>query len=195
LGELPETQESLLLKLRDPADAQSWERFVVLYRPVVWRFARRFGLQHADAEDLAQRVIIAVANSMSGWRKDEQRGTFRGWLLRIAKNQIINVVQRESRYAGRGGTTGIRQLQQRSAPDQDVESLIEDEHRRAVFRWAADEVRPEFHDATWNSFCMTTIQGLSVEETAQSLGKSVASVYAARSRITRRLKERIRDFD
>jgi RNA polymerase sigma-70 factor (ECF subfamily) len=115
LADLPDTHESLLLKLQDPADAESWERFVVLYRPVVLRFARRYGLQHADAEDLAQRVIIAVAGAISDWRKDGRRGTFRGWLLRIAKNQIINVLTREVRYCGRGGTTAIKQLQQHSA--------------------------------------------------------------------------------
>ncbi len=60
MAELPETRESLLLKLRDPADAAAWERFVSVYRPAVYRFARRCGLQHADADDLAQQVVAAV---------------------------------------------------------------------------------------------------------------------------------------
>lgn len=55
MSELPETRETLLLQLRDPADAAAWERFVAVYRPAVYRLVRRRGLQDAAADDLASR--------------------------------------------------------------------------------------------------------------------------------------------
>ena len=195
MSNLPETRESLLLRIRDPSDAVAWEQFVAVYQPLILRLARRRGLQDADAEDLAQQVLASVSRAIGGWEKDHERGRFRSWLLRIARNEIVNAMTRRRRDLGRGGTSMLERLQQHPADEQAIEELIEDEHRRAVFRWAAEEVRPEFHEGTWLAFWLTTIEALPVEEAAAELGKSVGSVYAARSRVMRRLKEKIREID
>jgi RNA polymerase sigma-70 factor (ECF subfamily) len=195
LLDLPETGESLLMKIRDPGDAVAWEQFVAVYRPSILRLARRRGLQDADAEDLAQRVLTSVSRVIGRWKKDHERGTFRSWLLRIARNEMLNAITRRRRDVGRGGTSVLERLEQHPADDCEIEELIEEEHNRAVFRWAAEEVRPEFHDGTWLSFWMTAIEALPVEEAAAKLGKTVGSVFAARSRVMRRLKEKVRELD
>jgi RNA polymerase sigma-70 factor (ECF subfamily) len=195
LADLPDTRESLLLKLRDPEDAAAWQQFVAIYRPAIVRLARRRGLQDADAEDLAQQVMAAVAQAVGEWRKDAARGTFRGWLLKIARNTLINAITRGRRHTGRGGTSVLEQLAQRPAAQDAIDELIEDEHRRAVFRWAAEEVRGEFHEATWLAFWRTTVDGRTTEQAAQELHKSLGSVYAARSRVMRRLQEKIRELE
>lgn len=191
----PDTRESLLLKIRDPADAVAWEQFVAVYRPWILRLARRRGLQDADAEDLAQQVLASVSRAIGGWEKDHERGRFRSWLLRIARNEIVNAMTRRGRDVGRGGTSVLERLGQHPADEHAIEELIEDEHRRAVFRWAAGEVRSEFHEGTWLAFWLTTIEALTVEAAAAELGKTAGSVYAARSRVMRRLKQKIREID
>ena len=191
--ELPETRESLLLKIRDAADTAAWEQFVTMYRPALYRLARRFGLQDADAEDLAQDVLVSVSNAIVHWRKEASRGTFRAWLLTIARNACLNALSRRRPDASRGGTSVLERLEQFPA-DSEVEPLIDDEHRRAVFRWAANEIRPEFHEGTWQAFWLTTIEDFSMERAASELGKSVGSVYAARSRVMRRLKTKVCEF-
>jgi RNA polymerase sigma-70 factor (ECF subfamily) len=195
LSEWPETRESLLLRIRDPADAVAWEQFVAFYRPSILRLARRRGLQDADAEDLAQQVLASVSRAIGVWEKDHKRGRFRGWLLRIARNELVNAMTRRRRDAGRGGTSVLERLEQHPADDRAIEALIEDEHRRALFRWAAEEIRPEYHEATWLGFWLTAVEGLPVEAAAAELGKTVGSVYAARSRVMRRLKEEVHEFE
>jgi RNA polymerase sigma-70 factor (ECF subfamily) len=195
LSDWPETRESLLLKIRDPADAVAWEQFVFVYRPSILRLARRRGLQAADAEDLAQKVLTSVSRAVGGWEKDHERGRFRSWLLRIARNEIVNAITRRRRDAGRGGTSVLERIQQHPAEEQAIDALIEEEHRRAVFRWAAEEIRPEFHERTWLAFWLSTIEALPVEEAALRLGKTTGAVYAARSRVMRRLKEKIREMN
>ena len=51
---LPETRESLLIRLADAADAAAWDEFVAIYRPMILRLGLRKGLQATDADDLAQ---------------------------------------------------------------------------------------------------------------------------------------------
>ena len=112
MHELPETNESLLFHIRDAEDTAAWERFVAVYRPAVYRLGRRRGLQDAEAEDLAQQVMINVSRAIGQWQKDAARGTFRSWLLRIAKNAFVNAVSRTSQDAARGGSTVMQQLAQ-----------------------------------------------------------------------------------
>jgi hypothetical protein len=56
-----ETRASLLLRVRDSADREAWEEFVEIYGPVVHRLARNKGMQPADADDVTQQVLLAVA--------------------------------------------------------------------------------------------------------------------------------------
>jgi hypothetical protein len=64
---------------RDAKDRLAWEQFVGLYAPLVYGFARKKGLQDADAADIAQDVLTSVAQQMRQWEFDPQRGSFRGW--------------------------------------------------------------------------------------------------------------------
>ncbi|MEX2172874.1 MAG: RNA polymerase sigma factor [Pirellulaceae bacterium] len=194
MSELPETRDSLLVQLREADNAAAWEQFCAVYRPAMYRLARRRGLQDAEADDLAQQVMVNVSRAIGGWQKDAEQGTFRGWLLRIARNAILNALTRGRPDAARGGSGVVESLAKCPAVE-DAESLIDDEHRRAVFRWAAAEVKPEFQEATWLAFWLTTIEERSVERAAAELGKSVGSVYAARSRVMRRLREKAREFE
>lgn len=82
----PTTRHRLLVRLRDSADHEAWEEFVLVYSPAIYRFARKRGLQHADAQDLAQTVLSAVAQRVADGKPDADWARFRTWLARIASN-------------------------------------------------------------------------------------------------------------
>lgn len=186
---MPETSESLLLRVRDPRDRSAWDRFDAIYRPVVYRVARRAGWQHSDAEDLTQRVMLSVAKAIPDWQKDDTKGGFRSWLYQIARNALISTLRMSRSDIAMGGSDFLELSQAIENPGDDIERLIQEEHHRSLLRTAAELVRDEFHASSWQAFWLTTLGELSVPEAAEKLKLSTGSVYAARSRILRRLQE------
>lgn len=196
MSEYPTTRISLLMRVRDPQDHQAWSDFVTLYRPVLYRFARRRGFQSADAHDLAQTVLTTVAGKIGDWEPDEQRARFRTWLSRVAQNQAISMFRRSQtqRAQAAGGSGMVAQLNELADPvDADSDAIIA-EYRREIFRYAARIVREEFEETTWQAFWLTSVEMVQVADAAKSLGRSCGSIYTSRSRVIRRLQEVVQRF-
>lgn len=190
MDESPATRRSLIVKLRDPADTAAWREFAAIYEPWIYRLARRRGLQDADARDLCQEVFRALARSVDRW--EPARGSFRGWLSRIARNLMINLLTRREPFSLGSGASGVQDLlEAQPAPDPSATGLFEAEYRRHLFQRAADEVSGEFTPSTWQAFWRTAVEGRPGAEVAAALGLSVGAVYIARSRVLARLKRRI----
>ncbi len=86
----PETRVSLILRLAKPTDVQAWQEFSDVYGPALYSMAKRRGLQPADAEDVAQETLFAVARAIERFELDRERARFRTWLARIARNMIAD---------------------------------------------------------------------------------------------------------
>lgn len=196
MQETPEMRTSLLVRMRDPRDARAWAEFARIYEPVVYRLARGQGLQDADARDLTQQVLMAVAARVERWDPDRSKGSFRGWLFRVARNLIVNLMINRRRHPpGTGDSDVQRLLDERPAPDGKESAMFEVEYRRQVFRWAAEQVRGEFRETTWDAFWRTCVEGAEIQQAAEQLEISVGAVYIARSRVLARLRETIEQFE
>lgn len=184
------THASLILRLRDGQNEPAWSQFVDLYGPLIYGFARRQGLQDADAADLTQEVLRAVASSVGRFEYDPNKGKFRGWLFTIVRNEIRDQF-RQGPDRGNGGTTAQQFLEQQPGPEGNDAAVWDEEYRRRVFAWAAEQVRRDFREPTWQAFWRTAVEGKRGQAVAQELGMTVAAVYLARSRVLARLKEQI----
>lgn len=199
MSDLPDTRESLLLRVGDPANAEAWREFAAIYRPAVYRMARRRGLQDADAEDLSQRVLVAISQRIADWRPTSPQGAFRAWVAVIARNLALNALTRPRIDSGKGGTSVIERLARQPAREEAGGELaareFDDEYRRALFRLTSEQIRGEFQEATWQAFWLTAVEGVPITEAARRLGKSEGVIYAGRSRVMRRLKQKVREFE
>lgn len=185
----------MLIRVRDPADQAAWHEFVEIYRPLILRLARQRGMQEADAEDIAQEVLVSVAKAVEQREHDPQRAKFRTWLHRVAHNAILNALTRGKPDRGSGDSALLAVLnghESHSGPDSDLLRL---EYRREVFRWAARQVRKEFQQATWDAFWLTAIEGCTIEHVAKELAKKPGAIYAARSRVIRRIQEKVTECE
>jgi RNA polymerase sigma factor (sigma-70 family) len=195
MGDEPATRASLLIRIRDRGDHAAWSQFVDVYQPLVHGFARKHGLQEADAADLTQEVLRAVARSVGRLDYDPRRGTFRGWLFTVVRNQLRDFLERKRRQVQGSGDTGVQQsLNEQPAPIGGPEEEWDRAYERRLFTWAAEQVRAGVQGATWQAFWQTAVEGQSGQEVAQALGMSVAAVYLAKSRVMARLKEQIQQL-
>jgi RNA polymerase sigma-70 factor (ECF subfamily) len=191
MADIPPTHPSLLLRLRDTHDEEAWRQFVDLYTPLVYGYARKQGLQDADAADLSQEVLSAVAGAVGRLEYDPERGAFRNWLFTIARRKLANwQAARSNRMRGSGDTTLHQLLEQCPVPEEN-EAHWEAEWQRRLLAWACEQVRRDVTDVTWQAFWKTAIDGKPGKQVAADLGLSVGAVYLARKRVLARLKELI----
>ncbi len=191
----PDTRASLILRLQDAADVMAWDEFTAIYAPSVFRLAKRHGLQQADADDLVQEVLAAVAKSVTQWLERESRSSFRAWLFRIARNTAIDfLTRRKYRPWCAGGDDAARQFDEVAAAEE-VSGDFDIEYRREVFHWASQRVRDSVSETTWLAFWLSSVKDQPINEVAKQVDMSVGSVYIARSRVMKRLRKIVKQYD
>jgi RNA polymerase sigma-70 factor (ECF subfamily) len=189
MAEIPPTRASLLLRLRDPRDGTAWTEFVDLYTPLVYGYLRKHGLQDADAADLSQEVLSAVAAAVGRLEYDPARGAFRNWLFTVVRRKLSNWrAAQASRTWGSGDSALHQRLATHPAPEV-LEAQWQAEWEQGVADWACEQVRRDVSEATWQAFWQTAVEGQPGKQVAAALGLTLAAVYHARSRVLARLKE------
>lgn len=196
MSRVPETRASLILRLPTTGDAEAWEEFASIYEPFVYRFACRGGLQDADARELVQDVMLSVAKAVGRWKPDRSRARFRTWLFHIARNQLLDVLAKKQRQlTAKGGTSFFGHLSEFSESTETTDQLIRLEHRRVLFRWAAERIQTVVRPATWQAFYMTAVEGQSAEDVATKLDLTTGAIYIARSRILAKLRDEVSKWE
>jgi RNA polymerase sigma factor (sigma-70 family) len=181
----------LLLRIRDPGDRIAWGDFVQLYAPLIHSYGLHRGLQDADAADLVQEVLRRVSRAIPKFEYDRERGSFRGWLLTVTRNELRKIAGRKDRQARGSGDTQVHGLLEQQPEKDEADAEWDREYRWNLFLWAAERVKAEFREATWRAFWRTVVEGEACEEVAAEIQLSVGAVYIARSRVTARIRQEI----
>jgi RNA polymerase sigma-70 factor (ECF subfamily) len=158
MADIPPTRASLLVRLREPHDQDAWREFIDLYVPLIYRYARKQGLQDADAADLSQEVLRAVAAAVGRLEYDPSRGAFRNWLFTIVRRKLSNWRRAQrNRLEGRDhcAAPALDQL----STSAEGEAAWELEWENGLFVWACEQVRRSVSDGTWQAFWRTAVDG------------------------------------
>ncbi|MBX6314787.1 MAG: sigma-70 family RNA polymerase sigma factor [Isosphaeraceae bacterium] len=181
------TSVSLLERLREePRDAEAWEAFVRRYRPLIYAWCREWGLQRADAEDVAQDVFTKLTQKMGGFQYDPSR-CFRAWLKTITQRVWSDRIATWYRRRDVRVLQAIEALEARAEERRDQSPFD-----RELLELAMRRVRRRVAAVTWEAFRLTALEGLTGLEASNRLSVPVASVFVAKHRVQKMLREEIR---
>jgi RNA polymerase sigma-70 factor, ECF subfamily len=185
----PPTRVSLILHLQNEQDDAAWREFVTVYESFLMRLIQRRGVPATHVSDVTNQVLSAIARSIAQWKDDQQDASFRRWISRVARNVVIKYMSNERRHVSAvGGTDALESLGQLPAPLNDE---IEHQYEHELIVWAAEQVKGEFIDTSWQAFWMTMIEGRAVADVAQTLAVSPGSIYMSRGRILKRIRDKV----
>lgn len=182
-----ETPASLLQRLREPQSQQAWTRFVQLYTPLLYHWARRLDLHEPDAADLVQDVLVLLVRKLPEFTYDHNK-SFRAWLRTVMRNCWRNHCRRIElpREAHPPNLDDV------AASAEDV--LSETEYRQWIVGRALELMQAEFQATTWKACWECVVGGRAAAEVAAELGMSVGAVYVAKSRVLSRLRQELMDL-
>ena len=180
------TSVSLLQRLRRPEEQEaSWKRFVQLYTPLLFHWARKLGLSAEDAADLVQDVLMLLMQKLPEFEYNASR-SFRGWLRTVTLNKWRDM-RRLRRVRVTDADTDLADEKEADA----AAAFEEAEYRAHVVQQALALMQAEFQPETWKACWDYMIIGKPAAEVAKELGLTVNSVYLAKSRVLSRLREEL----
>lgn len=182
------TRISFLQRLRNREDQHSWGEFHERYGELLYRYAQQRGASHNEAEDVVQDVEMYVFKAMDRFRYDARKGRFRAYL----RASVVRAVGRRAAKRARQEVALEPQVleslaQENAQTDQKWEREWRMHRLRSALRAVAGEIEP----ATMQAFRLYALESQSAAETAKQLGISTDAVYQAKSRVLKRLKERV----
>jgi RNA polymerase sigma-70 factor (ECF subfamily) len=180
------TPASLLERLRQPNQQAAWARFVALYTPLLYHWARRVGLPSPQAGDLVQEVLLLLVRKLPELTYDPRK-SFRGWLRTVTLNKWREGLRRN---AGRVEVNGV-DLSDQAGPDL-IRELQDAEYHAYVARRALTLMQAEFQPTTWKACWEQVVHGRTAAEVAAELGITEAAAHVAKSRVLRRLRQELR---
>jgi RNA polymerase sigma factor (sigma-70 family) len=178
------TRQSLLSRLKDWEDGESWQDFFDTYWRLIYGMARKAGLSDAEAHDIVQETVISVARKIDGFRYDPAVCSFKSWMLQLTRWWIINQLKRRQRDAGNlpsdedGTATRI--------PDPtefDLEAIWDEEWEQNLLAAALERIKSRVDAEQFQIFDLYCVANWPAPKVARTLSVSIGRVYLAKHRI------------
>ena len=195
------TRQSLLSRLRNAGDDESWRVFFDTYWRLIYNVARKSGLSDDQAQDVVQDTVIAVARKMPEFRYDPSKGSFKQWLLVICRRRIQDQLRNiySSRQLVRENSEEASAAENMPdlapAPDAQMDRDWEQQWRDNVFELAMTRVRQRAKPKHYQAFDCCVVRGMSVSEAASMLNLSSAQIYLAKHRIGAAVKKAAQEIE
>ena len=185
------TSESLLFRLQSAPDGEldqnAWEKFVQLYTPLMFHWARKVGLQQSDAADLVQDVLSIVFRRLPDFQYDAA-GSFRGWLRTVTLNKFREKKRKRVTDVSIASNSVLEQI----ASLKSAESTWDLDYGRMLLQQTMEQMEPDFHPGTWQALRAVMAEGMTVDQAAETTGVSIWTIYSAKARLMKRLREELK---
>jgi len=195
------TRRSLLIRLKNPEDRESWQDFFDTYKKLIYGVAIKAGLTDAEGQEVVQETLIAVARKMPGFEYDSRIGSFKGWLLHTTRWKITDQLRKRCREAGAFGAgrkTSTRTSTVERIPDPagfDLEAEWDREWEKNIFDAAIERVKKHVKAKQYQIFDLYVIKQWPVQKVARTLGVNTGQIYLIKHRISALIRKEIRRLE
>jgi RNA polymerase sigma-70 factor (ECF subfamily) len=204
--ELIPTRQSLLSRIRNLEDRESWQDFFDTYWKLIYGTARKAGLTDAEAQDIVQETVISVSKNIEGFKYDPAVCSFKTWMLQLTRWRILNQLRRRKRDQGIP-TIGLadpdRPLPREDAestatierlPDPagvDLEAVWDEEWNKNLLAAALERLKRKVDPEQLQVFDLYCLEQWPARKVARTLGIGIGRVYLAKHRVGRLLKKEL----
>ena len=192
-----ETRSSLLVRLKDWDDHESWKQFFETYWKLIYSAAIKSGLTNAEAQDVVQETVICVSKKMNAFKYDPARGSFKGWLLNLTRWRIADQWEKRRRQPQpieRSEEETARTATIERVPDPrslNIDAIWEEEWQQNLADAARQRAKRLVGAKQYQIFDLYAVQGWTVAQVVKTLGVSADQVYQAKTRVTAVIKEQV----
>lgn len=189
------TTTTILQNLRDYENRGAWDRFASRFRRPIVSFAKGMGLSQSDADDVAQETLLAFAESFRKGLYQPEKGRLSRWLFGIAYRQALSARRGEARRAAQlveqvDSASGLDAI-----ADETATSIWDSEWEQALLSECLDQIRREVDTVTFRAFELTVREERPPATAAELLGVPIKTVYNAKHRILKRIRELRADLE
>ena len=203
MDDLIPTRWTLIAKLKDWDDQESWREFFDTYWKLIYGVAIKSGLSHAEAQDVVQETVISVSKNMKSFKADPAMGSFKSWLLTLTRWRIVDQFRRRGREvhpssgASSGSETRGTPFEARIAdPAANVlDKIWEDEWERHMIEAALEKVKQQASARHYQVFYLHAIKQVPPAKVAETLGVPVDQVYLIKHRLSKIFQEAIKTVE
>lgn len=197
VAELIPTRRSLITRLKDWNDQESWKAFFDTYWRLIYRAAIRAGLNDTEAQEVVQETVISVSKSMPDFHYDQEKGSFKGWLLRLTNWRVSDQLrkrQRDHRFrrveaATSTGTAAVERLPDPASAN--LEATWEDDWERNLVEVAIQRVKRKLDPKHYQAFDLYVFKEWPVARVAKALRMNAGRVYLIKHRVSALIKKEI----
>jgi RNA polymerase sigma factor (sigma-70 family) len=193
------TRQSLLVRLRNWDDQESWRNFFNIYWKLIYHTARKAGLQDVEAQEVVQETVIIVAKKIKTFRYNPETDSFKGWLLYITRKSIAGQYRKRQgsgRENGRGGTAGRtpENIYHPELVENELEKLWDREWEQNLMDAAIRNVKELVSPKQFQIFNFYVLKGWSVNEVAKTLEVGRPTIYLAKHRVSVLIRKELKRF-
>ncbi len=195
------TRGSLLNRLKDADDEESWQKFFDTYWKLIYSVAIKSGLTDAEAQDVVQETVIAVARNILAFKYDPKVCSFKSWLLQVTRSRISNQFRNEKRHRAAqrrspDETSGTALLERIPDPaGSHLDALWDEEWAKNLMDAAIHRVKRRVDIVQFQIFDFYVLKKWPVRKVAATLGVNVGQVYLARHRVAKLVKKEIKNLE
>jgi RNA polymerase sigma factor (sigma-70 family) len=192
-----QTRASLLSRLKNWEDADSWQDFANTYERLIYTTAVRSGLTDSEAKDVLQEVLVSVAKTIDEFKSDPARGTFKGWLLNLTRWRITDQLRKRpvlARNADKPKASPDDTPTVERIPDGSSDTLTgiwESEWKQSLLQAAVARLRRRTKPKQFQIFELYALRNWPGNKVAKELGVRLGQVYLVNHRLRKSLQEEL----